>query len=143
MTQIIVQMDLAEWLILSGKGQAQNFSFQIPAGAAGGVQSTKLLQVPQGYDMMLIYGVQFDGVLSGQITFQITGTQGSTIGGYAVQSFVQEECLITDPGQSFLVTTISTQSQIAVMNVDYVAFHREVWNRDVLPFLIAHIPGGR
>jgi hypothetical protein len=141
--QLAVTIDFPEWLILTGKGQANNFSIPILAGSAAGVQTNAKLSAPVGFDLMLIYAIQFDGVLSGQITYQIVGTQGSVIAGYAVQAFIQDEILINDAGQPFQFQAISTQAQAAVMNIDYVAIPRQVWDRDVLPNLNAHMLGGR
>lgn len=140
---LAITVDLAEWLVLTGKGQAKNFSVPINgSGVAGGV-TQKQLNPPQGVDLMLIYGIQFDGVLSGQITFQIVGTNGSMIAGYAVQSFIQDEILINDRGMPFQFLANSQQAQSAVLNIDYVGIPGPVWERDVLPFLSQHIPGGR
>jgi len=140
---IVATIDLPEWLVLTGKGQSSNFSIPIAAGSAAGVRTNATINPLSGYERMMIYAIQFDGVLSGQIVYQIVGMQGSLIGGYAVQSFIQDEILLNDMGQPFQFQATSTQAQGAVMNIDFVAFQNIVWEREVLPFLTTRPPGAR
>ena len=134
----VVTLRLADWLILTGKGQYANFSKTIPANS----QITQKLDVPPAFQLCIITGLQFDGVLSGQIAFQVVGTGGSMIGGFAVQAFMQEEFLVNDPGQPFLLTTNSSQAQQAVVNIDYVGISQETWRREILPFIAGMLNTG-
>lgn len=132
---IVLAIDLEDYLILSGKGRPGNLSNICPPGqiingtipgasngqAAGAAVGES--DIPAGGQVWL-YGVQFDGVYSGQVTFQFDGA--GQIAGFAVQNIIQDERLLSSPGRPLRYTVNNQSSQTVLFNFDYLTIERTV-----------------
>jgi len=135
---IVVPLELSEWLMLSQKAIQDNFPLIIPAGAT--VQG---LLKPQGnLQYVLLDAIQFDGVQSGQVSFEfLSGRQ--RVAGYAVQAYIQNELLLSEKGQGIRYTIISSQTTQAVVNIDYLSIQSHVVDNEIRPALDFALIGAR
>lgn len=125
-----INIGLVEWLVITGKATGNNKSFHVPANGI----IRDILRADNDMPYVLLYAVQFDGVMSGQIAFEFTSGR-VTVGGYAVQAFIQPE-LILSQRQGFIRYAIqSTQSFDAVCNLDFLSIEQAVVDNDLMPAL--------
>lgn len=133
-----IKMDIFEWLVVTAKGQALNFS--------SGVNASTIFRIdinpPIGYDYILFHGIQWDGITPGTVVFELRGGTSSLLAGFAVQTFIQDELFITDRGRPIHVVVNNTSTAPIVMNIDYIALTAQTWEREVLPMISPIIPGG-
>jgi hypothetical protein len=128
--QIVVPLELSEWLMLSQKAVQNNKSIEIPPLTT----LTGVLHPDSNLPYVLLDAIQFDGVQSGQISFEfISGRQ--RVAGYAVQAFIQAEVLLSDKGQGIRYSIVSQQTSTAVLNIDYLSVQSNVIDNEVRPAL--------
>ena len=134
-----IKSDIFEWLTLTGKGRALNFSNSVNANTVFNGR----IDPPTAYDYILFHAVQWDGITPGTVTFELHGGQNSIIAGFAIQTFIQDELYITDRGRPLVLTINNASTAPIVFNIDYIGVPAIVWERDVLPSLNAMLIGGR
>lgn len=135
---IVTPLELSEWLMLTGKGIQNARSLQINPGST--VQG--VLQPDGNVPYVLLDALQFGGVLTGQITYEfMAGKQRITA--FAVDSFIQQELLLSEKGQGIRYTIISTQTSICVCNIDYLSIQAHVVDNEIRPALDFKLLGAR
>lgn len=133
-----IKMDIYEWLTVTAKGQALNFSTGVNANTI----FTFDINPPIGYDYIMYHGIQWDGITPGTVVFELRGGTSSLIAGFAVQTFIQDELFITDRGRPIHLVVNNTSTAPVVLNLDYIAMSAQTWEREVLPLISPIIPGG-
>jgi hypothetical protein len=63
--EFVVNLELSEWLMITGKGRQNNLPLVLPAGQTIIGQLVADNQLPY----VMVDAIQFDGVLSGQLAF--------------------------------------------------------------------------
>jgi hypothetical protein len=127
---IIVDVDLSEWLQLTQKARSNNLPLVIPAG--GTVRGE--LVADNNLPYVILDAIQFDGVLSGQLAFEFqSGIQ--RIAGWAVPAIIQNELLLSDKGRGIRYEFRSSQATDAIVNMDYLSCDVQVIDNEIMPAL--------
>ena len=135
---IVVPLELSEWLMLSQKAVQNNVALVIPA------QQTirGILHADAALPYVLIDAIQWDGVLSGQVSFEfMAGRQ--RVAGYAVQAIIQMELILSEKGQGIRYTFVNSQLTQAIVNIDYLSIQAHVVDNEIRPALDFAVIGGR
>lgn len=133
-----IKVDIYEWLSLTAKGRALNYSNSVAANTT----LRDSINPPSGYDYIMFHAIQWDGITPGTVTFELHGGQNSLIAGYAVQTFIQDELYLTDRGRPLQVTVVNASTAPIVMNIDYIGIQANTWEREVLPAISSVLIGG-
>lgn len=135
---IVVEIDLSEWLQLTSKGRANN----LPLVVAAGTTVRGLLLPDNNLPYVILDAIQFDGVLSGQLAFEIqSGAQ--RIAGWAVPAIIQNELLLSEKGQGIRYEFRSNQTTDAIVNLDYLSCDSHVVDNEIKPALFQVALGAR
>lgn len=127
---ITVPLELSEWLMLSHKAIQNNRPLLVPALST----ISGRLNPDGNLPYILVDAIQFDGVQSGQVSFEfMSGRQ--RVAGYAVQAFIQIELLLSEKGQGIQYTITSQQTTQAVVNIDYLSIEAHVVDNEIRPAL--------
>jgi len=138
-TNIAVTVNFCSWLAMTDKGVMLNYSGVIAPGA----NVNQRLDVPVGYDYLLLCGIEFDGLIAGQTTYEVRGGSGNVQAGYALMTPMgMERLLRSERGQGFRYTINNGQVSAVVFNILYMAMTAQTWEREVLPMLSARVIGG-
>jgi hypothetical protein len=135
---IIVTMDVVSWLQFTAKARGNNLPLVIPAGTTVRGQ----LVADNNLPYVLLDAIQFDGVLSGQLAFEIqSGIQ--RIAGWAVPAIIQNELLLSEKGQPIRYEFRSSQTTDAVVNLDYFSCDVHVVENEIMPAFYGVALGAR
>lgn len=135
---IVVNLELSEWLMLTQKGRQNNLPLVIPAGQTVTGQLVADNQMPY----VMVDAVQFDGILSGQLAFEFqAGLQ--RLGGWAISGHIQTELLLSEKGRPILYEFRSAQGTDAVVNIDYISMDTQVVDNEIMPALFRVAFGAR
>jgi hypothetical protein len=126
--EFVVNLELSEWLMITGKGRQNNLPLVIPAGQTIIGQLVADNQLPY----VMVDAIQFDGVLSGQLAFELqAGIQ--RVAGWAVPQFIQTELLLSEKGRPIRYQFNSSQTSDAVVNIDYISMDSDIVDNEIMP----------
>lgn len=135
---IVVPLELSEWLMLSQKAVQNNLALTIPPNAT--IQGKLVPDASLPY--VLLDALQFGGVLTGQISFEFLGGK-QRVAGFAVDAYIQSELLLSEKGQGIRYTITSSQTSVCVCNIDYLSIQAHVVDNEIRPALDFQLVGAR
>lgn len=128
---VVVSVGFAEWLSITGKGILNNISATVPANT----QIQVNVNAQPGLQFVLARSIQFDGVLSGQVSYEVNGGQGAVLGSWAVQTEMIELLMVSDKGQPIRITINNGSAQDVLYNIIYLSIKDTTWGNEILPRL--------
>jgi hypothetical protein len=135
---IVVMLDMSQWLQLTQKARYNNLPLVIPAGQI----VTGLIVADNQQPYVMIEAIQFDGVLSGQLAFElVAGMQ--RLAGWAVPQFIQKELLLSEKGRPIRYEFRSSQISDAIVNIDYLSMDSQVVDNEIMPAMYRIALGAR
>lgn len=133
---IVVTVPIIDYLIMSGLGKPGNVSDVVHSSAT----ATYSQLIPKSgdaqvnpSDVVLVYSIQFDGVLSGQVGYQLSGV--GQVAGFASQGIEVRDIMLGVQGRGVTLEVQNTSGQDVVYNADFIAIDKDVFDTRIRPLL--------